>query len=1086
MPSTLQTGRLRVPLMMVAAIAFLLCVLVALPAQALAAPYLISGNVMNARTYNPVVGVPVKLFKVTNGVSAFVTSTPSGANGDYQFGVGAGDYKVGIDAGSKDEKGEDYLATYYDGWSRLADADIITLPDTENWDGDNDPTTYSNADLAISPVGPSISGVVKGSDFVPQLPVAGADMGLFQYGTDPDTGVAGWFVTDWATTSNTGLYQFWSEPSGHYRVGYLDEGPAAWGVRWKSKFWPSASTVESATTIDFTAGAGMHLPNKNLVLDKARKVLTGTVYTRDATGTVDGVAPECAVTLLGGASSDPYAMTLSQDDGTFALYDSDISQGTAVATDSVLQFGGWFYSTTYWNDKGSFATADHCTVGPMSAPSTKNGFVSALPPSIDGTVTASDTSSAAAGVTVLVYSSDATNTASWLDVTRTGADGTYALWESPGDYKVFFYTGAERDTNLTQVVDFFNPTADHQSQWWDAQSSGPSAADTITTQEGVTFHANAVLNPNPTPAITGIARDATGTPVAGVAPMAFKYDASNPAAVGWYVAGWAGQETTASGTYAIWGLDPGTYHVGHGAGGGFFEPNGIAYVPSFYDGKSDVASADGVVWDGSTTASSIDLTYTVLQPLITGRVLTTRGAPIEDAMVAALVYEPSPFDPAYSDWVPDGPLASTDASGNYAIYSDTDGPYKIEFDAFGYIGQLYNHIPLDNADGESNTSIATTVTTTIGTTVTGVNANLAPEPQTADRIDGMALGSSSRYTVAADIAAQATDSYGHTTDVILACGEDRAMADPLASAGLSWAYDNAPLLLTPSGSGKAANYARPVVPAFVLNAIKTAVYNVRLSHSGPGITLHVVGGKGSVPDARIAEIRNYVKVKLGLSSAEAAKALVVTRVNGSTRYENARIIAALMKARRGSEMPKVALVVNGSDPTKFFDAMAAAPIAASSGVPMILVQTNAVPQPAASTVSLLGLSGSQLVVVGPKTDVTASVASQLHATARIAGTTADSYATAKAVTGWGIGRGYLGNEAVGIASKLPDALGAGPALGAKGAGMLFTYPGSAKVPAPTLGFLSANKATLTDVTIFGGTGSITALAQKAINNALKP
>ena len=96
-----------------------------------------------------------------------------------------------------------------------------------------------------------------------------------------------------------------------------------------------------------------------------------------------------------------------------------------------------------------------------------------------------------------------------------------------------------------------------------------------------------------------------------------------------------------------------------------------------------------------------------------------------------------------------------------------------------------------------------------------------------------------RYTTAVKTAHLGFDpdndgSWPGVTHVIIASGEDRALADPLASAGLVWAYD-APLFLINSD----------FVPAKVNQAI-----NQIAAANGP-VTVHVVGGTFSVPNARL-------------------------------------------------------------------------------------------------------------------------------------------------------------------------------------------------------------------------------------------
>ncbi|MDH4140372.1 MAG: cell wall-binding repeat-containing protein, partial [Coriobacteriia bacterium] len=80
------------------------------------------------------------------------------------------------------------------------------------------------------------------------------------------------------------------------------------------------------------------------------------------------------------------------------------------------------------------------------------------------------------------------------------------------------------------------------------------------------------------------------------------------------------------------------------------------------------------------------------------------------------------------------------------------------------------------------------------------------------------------------------------TDVVIASGEDRASADPLAAAGLCWLYD-APLFLVSSTQ--------------VPGEVKEAIRQIAVARHPGRIALHVVGGTTSIPAARIREITDY-------------------------------------------------------------------------------------------------------------------------------------------------------------------------------------------------------------------------------------
>jgi hypothetical protein len=181
-------------------------------------------------------------------------------------------------------------------------------------------------------------------------------------------------------------------------------------------------------------------------------------------------------------------------------------------------------------------------------------------------------------------------------------------------------------------------------------------------------------------------------------------------------------------------------------------------------------------------------------------------------------------------------------------------------------------------------------------------------------------------------------------------------------------------------------------------------------------------------------------------------------------------------------MATFALVANGSDPAKFWDALAASPVSAAKGAPLLLVQTNGLPNETKNAKTALGLSGSQIVVVGPTSSVSSGVMSALKATRRVG--MGDRFTTARAFADWAIANGYLGRETVGICAKLPDALTGGTYCGSAGGALLFTT--TTALPTTTRNFLTGRKATLEEIDVFGGTGSVTNATLAAINTALKP
>lgn len=318
------------------------------------------------------------------------------------------------------------------------------------------------------------------------------------------------------------------------------------------------------------------------------------------------------------------------------------------------------------------------------------------------------------------------------------------------------------------------------------------------------------------------------------------------------------------------------------------------------------------------------------------------------------------------------------------------------------------------------------------------------------------LAAGCRFSTAVVIASAGSPGWEGVKNVVIASGDDRSAADPLTAAGLCWAYD-APMMLVSSSS----------TPAEVRTAVKQIVA------ANGKITLRIVGGTRSVPDARIAEIR-----------AAAGHANVdVDRVQATgDRYDTARAIALRMQAVAAADpsktMPSVALFANGADPAKFSDALALSPISAATGAPVLLVTGTGVPAPTRRTVSDLK-PGTRIVGGGPAT-VSDAVREDLSAT-RWAGR--DRYHTAATIADQAVANRWLSRSDVGIAASLPDALTGGSFIGGKGGVLLLTEGTS--LTTVTKDWLSASRAELDSASIFGGTRSITDTVRVQIGTALK-
>ena len=253
------------------------------------------------------------------------------------------------------------------------------------------------------------------------------------------------------------------------------------------------------------------------------------------------------------------------------------------------------------------------------------------------------------------------------------------------------------------------------------------------------------------------------------------------------------------------------------------------------------------------------------------------------------------------------------------------------------------------------------------------------------------------------------------------------MADPLTASGLCWAY-NAPLLLVSKNASKNEEQ--------LIRLDDMAHFNGNTG-SHP-FKVHVVGGAASIPTT----VYNSIAAAVGGASH-------VERISGATRYDVAKNIALRMRNVRSDQRGGV-LFANGADPDKYFDALALSAITAKNCMPILLVQKDSVPAATTSALSQLTGTTAPRFVAGGTATVAGSVLSQLGAT-RWAG--ADRYATAAKIASEAQFSAYLSSENVAIASKIPDALSAGAAIGYLGGPVLVVKLGS--LPSATRAWFQA-------------------------------
>ena len=232
---------------------------------------------------------------------------------------------------------------------------------------------------------------------------------------------------------------------------------------------------------------------------------------------------------------------------------------------------------------------------------------------------------------------------------------------------------------------------------------------------------------------------------------------------------------------------------------------------------------------------------------------------------------------------------------------------------------------------------------------------------------------------------------------------------------------------------------------------------------------------------RLGAVKAYVLGSTDAVSSAVETALVgmlgranVVRLGGLNRYETARMVADKTIALLGASFGHQAFVATGLN---YPDAVAASPIAAWSGKPILLanVKTGTVSVPSGVT---------DVIILGSEAAVPTTVESYLAGVVadvdRIGGINRYDTAARVAEYGWGICMRWNG---VGLATGLnfPDALAAGPMLATNSGVLLLTRPdllsGEAKAK------LTANAASISSMFIFGDTNAVSLTVENAAKAA---
>ncbi len=324
----------------------------------------------------------------------------------------------------------------------------------------------------------------------------------------------------------------------------------------------------------------------------------------------------------------------------------------------------------------------------------------------------------------------------------------------------------------------------------------------------------------------------------------------------------------------------------------------------------------------------------------------------------------------------------------------------------------------------------------------------APDP---DPVTMIPVAGASRFETAVEASKRAfptgLDPAGELT-VVIATG--RNWPDALGGTSLAGALDG-PVLLVDTNS----------IPAAVTAEIERLGAQRAI----------ILGGAGAIG----TPVQAALEAKLGVAN--------VSRIWGTDRYKTADAIAEETIEVLGAGFDGTAFVATGAN---FPDALAAAPLAAAQGWPLFLAD----PAKGLSADTKLVMTGvDEVLLLGGSAVVSPAVEQYLVATYGDAAVTrlsgASRYQTAVTIASYGVANAGLSWDGVGITTgeRSPDALAGGIVQGRAGSVMLLTL--SDRLDSATAAALSANKADISTVTFFGGTGAVSQGVRDSVAASLR-
>jgi hypothetical protein len=307
---------------------------------------------------------------------------------------------------------------------------------------------------------------------------------------------------------------------------------------------------------------------------------------------------------------------------------------------------------------------------------------------------------------------------------------------------------------------------------------------------------------------------------------------------------------------------------------------------------------------------------------------------------------------------------------------------------------------------------------------------MAALPDTAHAVPATSISGPDRYTTAAAISKRA---YPGTADTVIITN-GMAWADALGGSALAGVVDG-PILLS----------QKDRIPSAVASELG------RLDPS----RVYLLGGTASLAPGIVTQVQQIL-----------GSGVQVERIGGSDRYTVAIRTAAETADLVGGPIG-TAFVATGRIYT---DALSCAPVAASQGWPIYIMDPARAPGPTISAMKAAGVT--RVVIAGGPVSVPYSTSSALESAfgasnvSRLSGT--DRYQVAVRMSDFAAAYAGFGSDAPGFASgeAYADALAGGVYLGKQKSPLLLVAP--SRVPDSVAARLWARRATMQRFTFFGG------------------